>query len=101
MAIARGKTLSVVGESGSGKSVTALSIMGLLNAGPGVISGKIAFRTDGAERNLLHGLERYVTLGKQDGRIMEVSKDQAGWRQNVERIMAAGPGKRNRRSSLS
>ncbi len=93
MAIARGKTLSVVGESGSGKSVTALSIMGLLNAGPGVISGKIAFRTDGAERNLLHGLERYVTLGKQDGRIMEVSKDEAGWRQNVERIMAGVRGK--------
>src|SRR5207249_4689829 len=71
----------------------ALSILGLLNAGPGVISGKIAFRTDGGERNLLHDLEHYITLGEQDGRIMEVSKDEAGWRKQVERIMAEVRGK--------
>ena len=41
--IAKGETLGVVGESGSGKSITALSVMGLLSAGPGVISGKIGF----------------------------------------------------------
>jgi oligopeptide/dipeptide ABC transporter ATP-binding protein len=93
MAIARGETLSVVGESGSGKSVTALSIMGLIGAGPGVVSGKIAFRGDGRERNLLEGLENYVTLGMQDGRIMEVSKDESGWEEHVERIMAEVRGK--------
>jgi len=42
--IAKGETLGVVGESGSGKSVTALSVMGLISAGPGVISGRIGFR---------------------------------------------------------
>ncbi|HEV8642181.1 MAG TPA: ABC transporter ATP-binding protein [Methylomirabilota bacterium] len=93
IAIARGETLSVVGESGSGKSVTALSIVGLIGAGPGVISGKIVFRADGSERNLLQDLEDYVTLGERDGRIMKVSKDESGWEENVERILAEVRGK--------
>ncbi|MBC7726209.1 MAG: ABC transporter ATP-binding protein, partial [Microbacteriaceae bacterium] len=37
--IAPGETLCIVGESGSGKSVTALSIMQLLNTPPGAIRG--------------------------------------------------------------
>ena len=36
--IAQGRTLGIVGESGSGKSVTAMSIMGLLDA-PGRVTG--------------------------------------------------------------
>ena len=41
----RGKTLGVVGESGSGKSVTALSIMRLIQEPPGkVVSGDILFK---------------------------------------------------------
>ena len=35
----RGETLGVVGESGSGKSVTALTIMGLIDMPPGQIEG--------------------------------------------------------------
>ena len=35
----RGETLGVVGESGSGKSVTALTIMGLIDMPPGKIEG--------------------------------------------------------------
>ena len=35
----RGETLGVVGESGSGKSVTAMTIMGLINMPPGKIEG--------------------------------------------------------------
>jgi peptide/nickel transport system ATP-binding protein len=38
-----GKTLGIVGESGSGKSVTALSIMRLLDAKQTKITGKIVF----------------------------------------------------------
>lgn len=39
------QTLGVIGESGSGKSVTALSIMGLVDSPPGVIEGgEILFR---------------------------------------------------------
>jgi peptide/nickel transport system ATP-binding protein len=37
--LARGETVGIVGESGSGKSVTALSIMRLLNTPPAHISG--------------------------------------------------------------
>jgi peptide/nickel transport system ATP-binding protein len=42
--IKKGETLGIVGESGSGKSVTALSIMGLINKPIGEIaSGKVFF----------------------------------------------------------
>jgi oligopeptide/dipeptide ABC transporter ATP-binding protein len=41
--IDRGETLGIVGESGSGKSVTALSIMRIIQEPPGKISGKIFF----------------------------------------------------------
>jgi peptide/nickel transport system ATP-binding protein len=92
LGVARGETLGVVGESGSGKSVTALSITGLIGAGPGVIDGTIAFRADG-ERNLLEDLDRYVDRKELDGRVVEVSKDETGWRRKVERIMAPLRGK--------
>ncbi len=85
--INRGETLGLVGESGSGKSITALSIMGLITAEPGVISGRIAFQTDGIEINLLQGIEDYVKLKGKDGRVMEVRKDCAGWQKQVERLM--------------
>lgn len=85
--IARGETLGVVGESGSGKSITALSTMGLISAGPGVISGTIAFQTNGVQKNLLQGLENYVKLTEQDGKVMQVSKNVVGWEKHSDRIM--------------
>ncbi len=43
----KGESIGIVGESGSGKSVTALSIMNLLNAPPAQInSGKVYFNSD-------------------------------------------------------
>ena len=81
--IAKGETLGVVGESGSGKSITALSIMGLISGGPGVISGKIGFKSDRVQKNLLQDLGDYVQLTKKDNKIMSVSKDVDGWEQNV------------------
>ena len=39
-----GETLAIVGESGSGKSVTALSILGLVQRPGRIVSGKIQFR---------------------------------------------------------
>jgi len=107
LATARGETLGLVGESGSGKSITALSVMGLIGAGPGVITGKIAFRTGGRERNLLEGLESYVTLEAPDGPIMAVAKDETGWDEHLERLMADIRGKaiamifQNPRSALN
>ena len=42
--IQRGETLGIVGESGCGKSVTALSIMRLLDMPPGeIVGGEIIF----------------------------------------------------------
>ncbi len=47
------KTLGVVGESGCGKSVTALSIMGLVQSPPGKIeAGQILFHQDGKVTDL-------------------------------------------------
>jgi oligopeptide/dipeptide ABC transporter ATP-binding protein len=89
LCVARGETLGVVGESGSGKTVTALSAAGLVTGAPGVISGRVQF----ASRNLLEGLERYVQLEEQDGRVMAVQKDERGWRRQVERLMAGVRGK--------
>src|SRR5512136_1898944 len=85
--IAKGETLGVVGESGSGKSITALSIMGLISAGPGVITGKIGFKSDRIQKNLLQDLEDFVKLTMREGKIMEVSKDVVGWERNTERVM--------------
>jgi len=58
-----------------------------------VISGRITFRADGVEHNLLQDLEHYVRLEERDGRIVEVSKDETGWRKTVERLMAPVRGK--------
>jgi peptide/nickel transport system ATP-binding protein len=47
LSLHRGESIGIVGESGSGKSVTALSIMNLLNSPPALIkSGKINFRSE-------------------------------------------------------
>jgi oligopeptide/dipeptide ABC transporter ATP-binding protein len=105
--IARGETLGVVGESGSGKSITALSVMGLISASPGVISGKIGFETNGLRKNLLQDLSDHVTLTMKDNKIMSVSKDLVGWGKNVERVMRTIRGKeiamifQNPKSSLN
>ncbi len=105
--IAQGETLGVVGESGSGKSITALSVMGLIGAGPGVISGKVGFKTNGIQKNLLQDLEDYVKVTVKDGKIMAVSKDVVGWEKNAERVMSKIRGKeiamifQNPKSSLN
>ena len=49
-AIERGETLGIVGESGSGKSVTARSIMGLVDS-PGRIAEESSVRLEGTELN--------------------------------------------------
>jgi oligopeptide/dipeptide ABC transporter ATP-binding protein len=105
--IMKGETLGVVGESGSGKSITALSVLGLISAGPGVISGKIGFKSDRMQKNLLQGLADFVKLTMRDGKIMEVSKDVVGWERNAETVMSKVRGKeiamtfQNPKSSLN
>jgi oligopeptide/dipeptide ABC transporter ATP-binding protein len=91
--IGKGGTLGIVGESGSGKSITALSVMGLLSGGPGVISGKIGFKSDRLQKNLLQDLDDFVTLAEKDGRIMAVDKDVEGWQKLSDRRMSRIRGK--------
>jgi len=80
LAVKQGETLAVVGESGSGKSVTALSVMGLVTSGPGVVAGRIWYRPPASEEpvNLLEGLERFTRL--EPGPPLRVEKDNRRWR---------------------
>ena len=52
--VARGETIAIVGESGSGKSVTALSLMRLVEHGGGrIVAGRLDFgRPDGSRIDL-------------------------------------------------
>jgi glutathione transport system ATP-binding protein len=49
--VGRGETIAIVGESGSGKSVTALSLMRLVEHGGGrILSGKLDFARPGGQQ---------------------------------------------------
>ena len=52
--VGRGETIAIVGESGSGKSVTALSLMRLVEHGGGrIVGGELVFgRPDGSRIDL-------------------------------------------------
>ncbi|MBL0103107.1 MAG: ABC transporter ATP-binding protein [Bacteroidetes bacterium] len=57
----RGETLGIVGESGSGKSVTALSIMRLINAPGKITGGEIFFHsTNNTSSNLVSVSENEI-----------------------------------------
>src|SRR4030042_5714177 len=81
--------------------------MGLISAGPGVISGKIEFRSDRIQKNLLQDLEDFVKLTTRDRKIMDVSQDVLGWERNTEHRMQNLRGKeiamifQNPKSSLN
>ncbi|MFE6872104.1 ABC transporter ATP-binding protein [Kitasatospora sp. NPDC057692] len=92
--VAAGETLAVLGESGSGKSVTAQTIMGILDMPPGKISqGQILFRGQDMlamkeeERRLIRGqkiamifqdalssLNPVMTVGAQLGEMFRVHR---------------------------
>ncbi|MGD2186926.1 MAG: ABC transporter ATP-binding protein [Desulfobacterales bacterium] len=93
LALEKGETLGIVGESGSGKSVTALSVMGLVTAEPGVVSGKIGLKTEGIQKNLLQNIEEYVQTSPNNGYMMQISKDNSGWQRHVDRLMRGVRGK--------
>jgi len=85
--VGHGETVGLVGESGSGKSISAMSMMGLLDAGPGVIGGNIHYAGSRVQKNLLEDLESFVRIKEEHGRVMEVSKDEAGWHKHSECLM--------------
>ena len=53
LAIRRGQTVGLVGESGSGKSVTAMSVMRLLEEPPALLSGSIIYHGNGSPVDIL------------------------------------------------
>jgi peptide/nickel transport system permease protein len=67
--VARGQTLGIVGESGSGKSVTALSLIQLLDAPGRVGGGSIAF--DGRDVVRMSDREVAALRGKRIGMIFQ------------------------------
>lgn len=75
--LAEGETLGIVGESGSGKSVTALSVMRLLNERAARYpSGRILFHRDGSDKppiDILKSQESDMQLirGNQIGMIFQ------------------------------
>src|SRR6266550_2478076 len=52
LSVYAGKTLGIVGESGCGKSVTARSILRIVERPGRLVSGEILLRGDGTERDL-------------------------------------------------
>ncbi len=66
--LVRGETIGIVGESGSGKSVTALSIMRLVEQPPGeIVSGSIRFKPGSEEASdLLQLSEKQMTAIRGD-----------------------------------
>ncbi|MGF1519109.1 MAG: ABC transporter ATP-binding protein [Nodosilinea sp.] len=57
-ALRPGETLGIVGESGSGKSVTAFTLMGVLDRAGQVTQGEAWFQIDDQAVNLLQGSEK-------------------------------------------
>ncbi|WP_306117639.1 MULTISPECIES: ABC transporter ATP-binding protein [unclassified Roseitalea] len=68
--VGAGETLAIVGESGSGKSVTSLSIMRLLPAGIGSITGG-SIRLRGRELTRLREAQMRAVRGKEIGMIFQ------------------------------
>jgi dipeptide transport system ATP-binding protein len=68
-AVAAGEVVGIVGESGSGKSVTALSVLGLVDEPGRVRAERLAF--DGRDLQRMPARERRALLGGEIGMIFQ------------------------------
>jgi len=97
-----GGRMGIAGESGSGKTQTVLSIMGLNESTPGMISGEIHINGN----RITDGLQNLSRVEERDGHIF-VTKDVAAWQRIYERNIKPHRGKtlsmvfQEPRSSLS
>ncbi|MFW6138855.1 MAG: ABC transporter ATP-binding protein, partial [Spirochaetota bacterium] len=105
--VIKGSVVGVVGESGCGKTVTALSMMGLLDSEPGVIEGNFFFKSKpqdtapiehslikktkkphthkrGDMINLFYGLDNYVHF---ENNPFTIIKDSEKWMRKVDSVM--------------
>jgi oligopeptide/dipeptide ABC transporter ATP-binding protein len=73
--VGRGEFVCLIGESGSGKSVSALSIMGLIDTTPGIVEGEIVFEG----KNLLDGLKDVCTVNE-NGNAIDIVKNVSAWK---------------------
>ncbi|MBA2598518.1 MAG: ABC transporter ATP-binding protein, partial [Chloroflexia bacterium] len=73
-----GKTLGIVGESGCGKSVTARSIMRIVDRPGKIVGGEILLRRSTARREAGGGRREGATAKQQDGiNVVDVAKVKA------------------------
>jgi len=85
----KGEFVCLTGESGSGKTVSALAVLGLIDASPGIIEGDIVFEN----KNLLDELQNYCTV-RTNGNAVNIVKDVPGWRKKHRSNIAGIRGKR-------
>ena len=52
LSVKKGEYLGLVGESGSGKTLTVKSILGLIDVNPGIVEGKISYKSDGQKKKI-------------------------------------------------
>ncbi|MDH3325668.1 MAG: ABC transporter ATP-binding protein [Gammaproteobacteria bacterium] len=73
------EVLGIVGESGSGKSITLLSILGLLQANPGIISGEILFNANEANINTLEDISSHIEIENFEKADEKITKKTNTW----------------------
>ncbi len=98
----RGQTLGIIGESGSGKTITLLSLLGLLDAQPGICTGSIRYNVgsvgsiDSVENTIIDVLAdigEVISLTHDHDKRLAVNKNIDLWKQKIEPAFQSVRGK--------